>query len=91
MFEQVVKYIQVELHKCEAGLEIEAVTKWSYGIGRLGMIEHTKKFIRNDANWVRFQSVTGAIILNNLQYYGGSEYGFNNPYGNNGATSRSFI
>ena len=87
MFKQVVKYIQVELNKCEAGLEIEAVTKWSYGIGCTTWYGSTyEETYRNDANWVRFESVTQAI-LNNLQYYGGSEYGFNNPYGNNGATS----
>ena len=87
MFEQVVKYIQVELHKCEAGLEIEAVTKWSYPIGCTTWYDRTyEEVYRNDANWVRFESVTQAII-NNLQYYGGPEYGFNNPYGNDGATS----
>jgi len=84
IFNQIVKYIDTELMKCNLGMEIEAYEKYKTGnypnTQNIGCNNHHDDYSYNNS-LDKFDKITGNII-SYIHSYGGSEKGFNNPYGN---------
>ena len=83
-FSQIIKYIDVELMKCNLGMEIEAYEKYKTGnypsTQNISCNNYKNDFSYNNS-LDKFEKVTGNII-SYIHAYGGEEKGFNNAYGN---------
>ena len=78
-FSQIIKYIDVELMKCNLGMEIEAYEKYKTGNYSSTQNISCNNYYNNSLD--KFEKVTGNII-SYIHAYGGEEKGFNNAYGN---------
>jgi len=83
-FSQITKYIDVELMKCNLGMEIEAYEKYKTGnypsTQNVSCNNYYNDFSYNNS-LDKFEKIT-ANIISYIHAYGGLEKGFNNAYGN---------
>ena len=84
-FNSVMKYIEMELLKCDMGLELEAYEKFESNRQKYsGLVLTSCETYFGDPyknNTQKFEAISSQII-NYLHGYSGIEKGFNNPYGN---------